>query len=115
MFFEVVNTKPGKVYHLSVDITPNAVTKIREGNKVVSEFSEKELLIDSQNEDGSRLTMLTWPLIGHQWKKEENTYSTDILAQSNKTCFYFSLINTEGHENENFYSAKYSNISITEK
>ncbi len=108
-FSQTVNTKPGKKYHLSIDIEPNKVVKSQFGGSTeTSEFSEKNFLIACQNEDGSHLCNFN----AHRMKKEGNTYSIDIPAKSNKIKFYILLGTPNGLKG--FYSAQISNLSLTE-
>ncbi|MGL9796298.1 leucine-rich repeat domain-containing protein [Enterococcus sp. DIV1283b] len=110
-FSQTVDTKPGQKYHFSIDIESNKVTKDTiGGKKEISEFSDKDFVIECKNEDGSHLVTL----IPHSLKKNGNTYSVDNLsAKSNKIKFYIFLGNSQGLYNA-FNSAQISHLSLTE-
>ncbi|HGV8438794.1 TPA: hypothetical protein I0I20_RS14265, partial [Enterococcus faecium] len=110
--YQTVDTKPGQKYHFSVDIEANEVTKNSVyGKKDISEFSDKDFLIECKNEDGSHLVTL----IPQKLKKNGNTYSIDNLpAKSNKIKFYIFIGNAYGGLYNAFNSAQISHLSLTE-
>jgi len=109
-FSQTVDTKPGQKYHFSIDIESNKVTKNTIGKTEISEFSDKDIVIECRNEDGSHLVTL----VPYCLKKSGNTYSVDNLpAKSNKIKFYIFLGNSHGLYNV-FNSAQISHLSLTE-
>ncbi|MBL3708783.1 hypothetical protein GHK79_13465, partial [Enterococcus faecium] len=112
--YQTVDTKPGQKYHFSVDIEANEVTKDDWNGKIeISEFSDKDFVIECRNEDGSHLVTF----IPQMLKKNGNTYSVDNLpAKSNKIKFYIYVGNASGGLGlyNAFNSAQISHLSLTE-
>ncbi|HGF8315788.1 BspA family leucine-rich repeat surface protein [Enterococcus sp. DIV1283b] len=105
-------TKPGQKYHFSVDMEANKIIKNFISDSPVqssSQFSEKNILIEFQNRDGSHLATVT----SHSLNKKEQTYGIDILAKSNETKATVMLANP-GLALKGFYSVQLSNLFLNE-